>query len=67
MKSIIHERPGVYSSYDTSASVRGGRAVRTIGVAAKSTGGTANTAVRLTRYEMWTATIMPPPSPPCRP
>ena len=52
MKSIIHERPGVYSSYDASAAVRGGRAVRTIGVAAKSTGGTANTAVRLTSYEM---------------
>lgn len=52
MKSIIHERPGVYSSYDASATVRGGRAARTIGVAAKSTSGTANTAVRLTSYEM---------------
>lgn len=52
MKSIIHERPGVYSSYDASAAVRGGRAVRSIGVAAKSAIGTANTAVRLTSYEM---------------
>lgn len=52
MKSILHERPGVYSSYDASAAVRGGRAARTIGVAAQSTGGTANTAVRLTSYEM---------------
>lgn len=52
MKSIIHERPGVYSSYDASAAVRGGRAARTVGVAAKSTSGTANTAVRLTSYEM---------------
>lgn len=52
MKSIIHERPGVYSSYDASAAVRGGRAVRSIGVAAKSTSGSANTAVRLTSYEM---------------
>lgn len=52
MKSIIHERPGVYSSYDASAAVRGGRAVRSIGVAAKSTAGTANAAVRLTSYEM---------------
>ena len=52
MKSIIHERPGVYSSYDASAAVWGGRAVRTIGVAAKSTGGTANEVVRLTSYEM---------------
>ena len=30
MKSIIHERPGVYSSYDASATIRGGRAIRTI-------------------------------------
>lgn len=52
MKSIIHERPGVYSSYDASAAVRGGRAARTVGVAAKSTSGTANIAVRLTSYEM---------------
>lgn len=52
MKSIIHERPGVYSSYDASAAVWGGRAVRTIGVAAKSTGGTANEVVRLTSYEI---------------
>ena len=51
MRSIIHERPGVYSSYDASAAVRGGRAIRTIGVAAKSTGGTANTPVTLTSYE----------------
>ena len=35
MKSILHERPGVYSSYDASAVVRGGRAARTIGVADK--------------------------------
>ena len=52
MKSIIHERPGVYSSYDASAAVRGGRAIRTIGVAAKSISGTANEVVRLTSYEM---------------
>ncbi|MBD5161474.1 MAG: phage tail sheath protein [Oscillibacter sp.] len=52
MKYIIHERPGVYSSYDASVSVRGGRAVRTVGVAAKSVRGTANAVVRLTSYEM---------------
>lgn len=52
MKGIIHERPGVYSSYDASAAVRGGRAARTVGVAAKSTSGMANAAVRLTSYEM---------------
>lgn len=51
MKSIIHERPGVYSSYDASAVVWGGRAIRTIGVAAKSTGGTANAPVTLTSCE----------------
>lgn len=51
MKSIIHERPGVYSSYDASTAIRGGRAVRTIGVAAKSVSGTANAVVRLTSYE----------------
>lgn len=48
---IIHERPGVYSSYDTSTVIRGGRAVRTIGVAAKATSGTPNTPVTLTSYE----------------
>lgn len=52
MKNMIHERPGVYSSYDASAAVRGGRAVRIVGVAAKSVSGTANTVVRLTSYEM---------------
>ena len=52
MRSIIHERPGVYSSYDASAAVWGGRAIRTIGVAAKSVSGTANAVVRLTSYEM---------------
>lgn len=51
MKTILHERPGVYSSYDASAVIRGGRAVRVIGVAAKSTSGTANTPVTLTSYE----------------
>ena len=34
MRHIIHERPGVYSSYDASSTVRAGRAARTIGVAA---------------------------------
>ncbi len=48
---IIHERPGVYSSYDTSTVIRGGRAVRTIGVAAKATAGTPNVPVTLTSYE----------------
>lgn len=51
MNSIVHERPGVYSSYDASSTVRGGRAVRTIGVAAKAAAGTVNALVRLTSYE----------------
>lgn len=51
MKSIIHERPGVYSSYDASAVIRGGRAVRVIGAAAKSVNGTAGVPVTLTSYE----------------
>ena len=52
MTNVIHERPGVYSSYDASTAVRGGRAVRTVGVAAKSVSGTAGQVVRLTSYEM---------------
>ena len=48
---IIHERPGVYSSYDASTVIRGGRAVRVIGVAAKATAGTPNVPVTLTSYE----------------
>ena len=51
MKHVIHERPGVYSSYDASSIIRGSRAVRTIGVAAKSTAGNANVPVTLTSYE----------------
>lgn len=51
MKTIIHERPGVYSSYDASSVIRGGRAVRVVGAAAKSTSGAANTPVTLTSYE----------------
>lgn len=51
MKHMIHERPGVYSSYDASSTVRSGRAVRTIGVAARSSAGEANVPVMLTSYE----------------
>ena len=51
MATIIHERPGVYSSYDASAVIRSGRSVRVIGVAAKSVSGTANSPVTLTSYE----------------
>ena len=51
MSNIIHERPGVYSSYDASSVIRGGRTARVVGVAAKSAAGTANKPVRLTSYE----------------
>ena len=52
MNSIIHERPGVYSSYDAAASLRGSRAARIVGVAAKSKTGTSNVPVTITSYEM---------------
>lgn len=51
MKTIIHERPGVYSSYDASSVIRGGRAVRVIGAAAHSASGAANIPVPLSSYE----------------
>ncbi len=51
MSAILHERPGVYSSYDASAVIRGGKALRTIGVAAKASAGTAGVPVTLTSYE----------------
>ena len=50
MSEIIHERPGVYSSYDASAVVSGGRAVRTVGVAAKAVKGDVGKVVTLTGY-----------------
>ena len=50
MSEIIHERPGVYSSYDASTIVSGGRAVRTVGVAAKAVSGTAGQVMTLTSY-----------------
>jgi len=48
--SNLHERPGVYSAYDTSSVVSGGQAVRAIGVAAKAAQGTVNTPVTVTGY-----------------
>jgi hypothetical protein len=46
----IHERPGVYSSYDASTVVSAGTGSRTIGVAAKSVTGTVGEVVILTGY-----------------
>ncbi|MCI8573338.1 MAG: phage tail sheath protein [Oscillibacter sp.] len=50
MNEILHERPGVYSVYDASAAVSGGRAAKVIGVAAKAAKGVENQAVTLTGY-----------------
>ena len=50
MSEIIHERPGVYSTYDASAVVSAGQAVKTIGVAAKAVRGTVGEAVTVTSY-----------------
>ncbi len=48
--SNLHERPGVYSVYDTSSVVSGGRAVRAIGVAAKAAKGTEDKPVTVTGW-----------------
>lgn len=50
MSEIRHERPGVYSAYDTSAVIVAGQAVRTIGVAAKAIQGTVGQPVTVTGY-----------------
>ena len=34
--TVIHERPGVYSSYDASSAISGGAAKKVIGVAARA-------------------------------
>ncbi len=47
----IHERPGVYSSYDASAVISGGSARKTVGVAARAAKGTAGQVVALTSYD----------------
>ncbi len=51
MKTIVHERPGVYSSYDASSTILGGRANRVVGVAAKAVTGTKGVPVTLTGYD----------------
>lgn len=50
MSGILHERPGVYSVYDTSAVVSAGQAPKAVGVAAKAVKGTAGAAVTVTGY-----------------
>lgn len=46
----MHERPGAYSSYDTSAVVSAGRSSKVIGVAARAARGTAGEVVTVTGY-----------------
>lgn len=50
MNSTIHERPGVYSSYDASTTILGGGAKKGIGLVAKAAGGEKNKCVYLTNY-----------------
>lgn len=51
MNSTIHERPGVYSSYDASSVVSASAAAKTIGATAVATKGTANKVELITSYE----------------
>lgn len=51
MSITVHERPGVYASYDVSGVAAAGTAQKIIGVAAKAAEGTANEAVYLHSYE----------------
>ena len=37
--TVMHERPGVYSSYDASTAISGGGAKKVVGVAAKESPG----------------------------
>ena len=51
MNMTIHERPGVYSSYDASALVSGSGGGKTVGIAALCAGGTAGKLYKLSRVE----------------
>ena len=48
--TVIHERPGVYSSYDASAVISGGAARKVVGVAAKAAKGSQETVTLLSSY-----------------
>lgn len=50
MSTILHERPGVYSSYDASSAVFAGNGSKTVGVAARAVRGTVGAVVTLTGY-----------------
>ena len=51
MSTIVHERPGVYSSYDASSVVRGGSAAKVIGVAALAAQGDTDQVTLVTSYD----------------
>lgn len=48
--TVVHEHPGVYSSYEASSAVSGKKSAKTIGVAAVSTQGEANEVVTVYSY-----------------
>ena len=50
MSTIIHERPGVYSSYDASTVIRSGVGSKVVGLAAQAGTGTADAVTLLTSY-----------------
>ena len=50
MNNTIHERPGVYSSYDASSILSGGNTGKTVGVAAIAAEGDADEVVLLHSY-----------------
>lgn len=55
MSEQRHERPGVYSFYDTSAVISAGRGGKTVGVAARAARGTPGEVVTITGYTAGTA------------
>ena len=50
VSNIVHERPGVYSSYDASMVIGASKAAKTVGVAAAAASGETNKSVLLTSY-----------------
>jgi hypothetical protein len=51
MTSTVHQRPGVYSSYDASSAVGSGSRAKTIGIAAAAASGQKNVLTYITSYE----------------
>ena len=51
MSTVVHERPGVYSTYDVSSAIWRGNGGKVVGLAALASQGEANKVVRLSSYE----------------